>query len=102
MTDIVYQDDAVIILKSMPNIAENKRKNVRIQDIVILVVYVIIVQLGMEVGETLIQMVQKHVKKIVSSLLHPKLFGGVSKTDIMQLASGQQRYLYAMRGQVYE
>lgn len=102
MTDIVYQDDTVIILKSMLNIAENKRKNVRIQDIVILMVYAIIAQLGMESGKTLTQMAQKHVKKIVSFLSHPKLFGVVSKTDIVQLASGQQRYLYAMRGQVYE
>ncbi|MDE1814290.1 MAG: hypothetical protein KGI05_06465 [Thaumarchaeota archaeon] len=87
----------MIILKSMLNTAENKRKNVKVQDIVIQMVYLIIAKFGMKVGKVFIQMIQKHVEKIVPFLLHAKLFGVISKTDIMQLASGQQKYLHAVR-----
>ncbi|MDH2908064.1 MAG: hypothetical protein PXX83_08230 [Candidatus Nitrosotalea sp.] len=97
MADIVYPDDIIIILKSMLNLAENKRKNVRIQDIMIQMICLIIAQLGMKIGKAFIPMVQKHVEKIVPFLLHPKLFGVVSKIDTMQLASGQQKYLHAIK-----
>ncbi|MDE1818641.1 MAG: hypothetical protein KGI19_08570 [Thaumarchaeota archaeon] len=87
----------MIILKSMLNTAENKRKNVRIHDIMIQMVCLIIAQLGVRVGKTFMQMVRKHVERIMPFLLYTKLFGVISKTDTMQLASGQQKYLHAMR-----
>jgi predicted transcriptional regulator len=51
----------------------------------------------MEVERAFIQMVQKRVGKIFVCDKDSKLFGVISKTDIMNLASERQKYLHAMK-----
>ncbi|MDE1844913.1 MAG: site-2 protease family protein [Thaumarchaeota archaeon] len=87
----------MITLKDILNIPENKRENIRVQDIMIQTGYLAIMQPDMEVEKALIQMVQKRVGKIFVCDKDGKLFGVISKTDIMNIASERQKYLHAIK-----
>ncbi|WP_101476792.1 site-2 protease family protein [Candidatus Nitrosotalea bavarica] len=83
----------MITLKDTLNIPENKRGTVTVQDIMIQTEHLAIMQPDTEVEKAFIQMVQKRVGKIFVCDKDGKLFGVVSKTDIIELASERQKYL---------
>lgn len=87
----------MITLKDILNIPENQRNGVRVQDIMIQTGYLVITQPDMEVEKALMQMIQKRVGKIFVCDKDGKLFGVVSKTDIMNIASERQKYLHAIK-----
>ncbi|HET7336990.1 MAG TPA: site-2 protease family protein [Candidatus Nitrosotalea sp.] len=87
----------MITLKDILDIPENQRNGVRVQDIMIQTGYLVIMQPDMEVEKALIQMIQKRVGKIFVCNKDGKLFGVVSKTDIMNIASERQKYLHAIK-----
>jgi Zn-dependent protease len=87
----------MITLKDTLNIPENKRGTVTVQDIMIQAEHLAIMQPDTEVEKAFIQMIQKHVGKIFVCDKDGKLFGVVSKTDIIELASERQKYLHVMK-----
>jgi Zn-dependent protease/CBS domain-containing protein len=87
----------MITLKDILAIPQNKRDDIKVHDIMIQTGYLAIMQPDMEVEKAFIQMVQKRVGKIFVCDKDGKLFGVVSKTDIMELASERQKYLHAVK-----
>ncbi len=87
----------MITLKGILNIPENQRDDVKVNDIMISPIHLAIVQPGMEVEKSLLQMVQKRVGKVFVCDKEGKLLGVVSKTDIMELASERQKYLQTLK-----
>ncbi|MHB8546793.1 MAG: site-2 protease family protein [Nitrosotalea sp.] len=87
----------MITLKGILNIPENQRDDVKVSDIMISPMHLAIVQPGMEVEKSLLQMVQKRVGKVFVCDRAGKLLGVVSKTDIMELASERQKYLQTLK-----
>jgi Zn-dependent protease/CBS domain-containing protein len=86
----------MITLKDILTIPENKRENVKVRDIMIQTGYLAIMQPDLEVEKAFIQMVQKRVGKIFVCDKDGTLFGVVSKTDIMKLASERQKYFHVV------
>ena len=87
----------MIALKNILAIPEDKRENVKVQDIMIQTGYLVITKPEMEVEKAFIQMVQKRVGKIFVCDKDGKILGLVSKTDIMSIASERQKYLHAIK-----
>ena len=88
----------MITLKDILVIPQNKRDDVKVKDIMIQTGYLVIIQPDMEVEKAFIQMVQKRVGKIFVCDKDGKLFGVVSKTDIIRIASERQKYLHVIKG----
>ncbi|MDE1831019.1 MAG: site-2 protease family protein [Thaumarchaeota archaeon] len=87
----------MITLKEILSIPENQRDDVKVNDIMISPTHLAIVQPGIEVEKSLLQMVQKRVGKVFVCDKGGKLLGVVSKTDIMELASERQKYLQTLK-----
>ncbi len=87
----------MITLKDVLHVPQNKRDTVMVKDIMIQTGYLAIMQPDMEVEKAFIQMVQKRVGKIFVCDKDGKLFGVVSKTDIIELASERQKYLHEIK-----
>ncbi|MGB9125309.1 MAG: site-2 protease family protein, partial [Nitrosotalea sp.] len=87
----------MISLKDVLKIPQDKRDTVIVKDIMIQAEHLAIMQPNMDAEKAFIQMVQKHVGKIFVCDKDGKLFGVVSKTDIIELASERQKYLHVIK-----
>jgi len=87
----------MISLKDVLKIPQDKRDTATVKDIMIQTEHLAIMQPNMAVEKAFIQMVQKRVGKIFVCDKDGKLFGVVSKTDIIELASERQKYLHEIK-----
>jgi Zn-dependent protease/predicted transcriptional regulator len=87
----------MVTLKSILSIPENKRQDVKVEDIMISAKYLAIMKTDMQADKALLQMIQKRVGKVYVCDTDGKLLGVVSKTDIIEVASERQRYLQTVK-----
>lgn len=87
----------MITLKSILDIPENKRHDVKVGDVMISAKYLAIVKTDMQADKALLQMIQKRVGKVYVCDTDGKLLGVVSKTDIIEIAGERQRYLQTVK-----
>lgn len=88
----------MINLKELMDVPENKRHEVRVEEIMTPRSSLIILTPDRKADEALMQMTRRHKGKVlVCSGGERKLLGLVSKTDIMNVASERQEYVQASK-----
>ncbi len=87
----------MITLKRILDVPEVQREIVKVKNIMLSINYLAVVFPETEVEKAFLKMVQKRVGKVFVCSKDGKLFGVISKTDIIELASERQKYFQSLR-----